>query len=128
MSAKKRVTVTLPEDIVQAVDLEVERSADASRSAVIERWLRAASTMQGELWNQSGITSSRPAPTERPAAERPAAQRPAEELPIPPLAIEHQSTIPDLADSQLPKRRRKEMKKAVKRAVKRSTRAENSED
>ena len=48
MSTRVRVTVTLPPDLVSRVDDEARRSASASRSSVVERWLRSGSRRQSE--------------------------------------------------------------------------------
>ncbi len=42
-AAKAKISITISEDLLDRVDSEVEQSAGASRSSVIESWLRSAS-------------------------------------------------------------------------------------
>ncbi|MBW2462824.1 MAG: ribbon-helix-helix protein, CopG family [Deltaproteobacteria bacterium] len=42
-AAKAKISITISEDLLDRVDSEVERSDGASRSSVIEAWLRSAS-------------------------------------------------------------------------------------
>lgn len=46
--AKTKLSVTLAPDIIEEVDRAVERRVGASRSAVIEEWLRKASRLNAE--------------------------------------------------------------------------------
>jgi Arc/MetJ-type ribon-helix-helix transcriptional regulator len=44
--AKLKLSVTLPPDLVASIDREVGRVPGGTRSAVIERWLRAAARQE----------------------------------------------------------------------------------
>lgn len=48
MGAKAKLSITLSEDLVERIDAEVRRRPGASRSSVIERWLRAADRSKAE--------------------------------------------------------------------------------
>ena len=45
---KAKLSVTIEREVLEAVDREVQRSRDATRSAVIERWLRLGARASAE--------------------------------------------------------------------------------
>lgn len=46
MSAKAKVSITLPRDLLERIDREAARGAGSTRSSVIETWLRRAARTQ----------------------------------------------------------------------------------
>ncbi len=47
-AARTKLSITLAPDVVQEIDRAVERDVAASRSAVIEKWLRRVSRLNAE--------------------------------------------------------------------------------
>jgi metal-responsive CopG/Arc/MetJ family transcriptional regulator len=46
--ARKKLSITLAPDVIEAVDRAMAREVASSRSAVIEKWLRRASRIDAE--------------------------------------------------------------------------------